>query len=190
MAVERADRLAEAGPDAVVVDAGGHHENQHLVAVEFPGRHDLELHGLFGRRGVPGGSPRHTCFSERDRAAGFRRFRRDLSPERLAAFGCHWLARLLSLSPPRAVWRDFRICKRLCRGKTPICATIVQKCRDTYLYDYCLTCVFWPSVFCIAREGFRACANSGTLLDLGNGPVNQVLQKKNWQNKALGGEAA
>ena len=47
--VERADRLAEPGPNAVVVDAGGHHQDQHLVAIQRPGRHDLELHSLFRR---------------------------------------------------------------------------------------------------------------------------------------------
>ena len=49
MAIERRDRLAERGPDAVVVDAGGHHENEHVMGVELPGRHDLNLHGLVGR---------------------------------------------------------------------------------------------------------------------------------------------
>ena len=46
--VERRDRRAEAGPDAVVVDAGGHHENQHLVAVELRGVDHLDLHGRVG----------------------------------------------------------------------------------------------------------------------------------------------
>ena len=50
--VEGRDRLAERRPDAVVIDAGRHHENQHVVAVEGPGRHDLDLHGLF-RRPMP-----------------------------------------------------------------------------------------------------------------------------------------
>ena len=50
--VERRDRLAERRPDAVVVDARRHHENEHVVAVERPGRHDLDLHRLF-RRPVP-----------------------------------------------------------------------------------------------------------------------------------------
>ena len=50
--VERRDRLAERRPDAVVVDARRHHENEHVVAVELPGRHDLDLHRLF-RRPVP-----------------------------------------------------------------------------------------------------------------------------------------
>ena len=47
--VERRDRQAEPGPDAVVVDAGGHHEDQHLVLADRVRGHDLELHGLLGR---------------------------------------------------------------------------------------------------------------------------------------------
>ena len=50
--VERRDRLAERRPDAIVVDARRHHENEHVVAVELPGRHDLDLHRLF-RRPMP-----------------------------------------------------------------------------------------------------------------------------------------
>ena len=49
VAVECRDRLAERGPDAVVVDAGRHHQNEHFMGVELPGRHDLDLHGLVGR---------------------------------------------------------------------------------------------------------------------------------------------
>ena len=49
VAVDRRDRLAEAGPDAVVVDARRHHQHQHVVAVERPGRHDLDLHRLLRR---------------------------------------------------------------------------------------------------------------------------------------------
>ena len=45
---DRRDRRAERGPDAVVVDAGRHHEDQHVVAVELPGRHHLDLHGRVG----------------------------------------------------------------------------------------------------------------------------------------------
>jgi len=41
--VKGADRLAQPGPDAVVVDARGHHQNQHLVAVDVPGIDDLGL---------------------------------------------------------------------------------------------------------------------------------------------------
>ena len=48
VAVQRADRLAQRRPDAVVVDAGGHHQDQHLVLADLPDRHDLDLHG--GRR--------------------------------------------------------------------------------------------------------------------------------------------
>ena len=47
--VEDGDRCAEAGPDAVIVDAGRHHENEHLVTVDLPGRYDLDLHRLLGR---------------------------------------------------------------------------------------------------------------------------------------------
>ncbi len=47
--VEHRDRLAERRPDAVVVDARRHHENEHVVAVERPGRHDLDLHRVFRR---------------------------------------------------------------------------------------------------------------------------------------------
>ena len=50
--VEHGHRFAQRGPHAVVVDAGGHHENEHVVAVERPGRHDLDLHRLL-RRPVP-----------------------------------------------------------------------------------------------------------------------------------------
>ena len=52
MNVERRDRLVQARPDAVVVDAGGHHEDQHVFFADRPGRHDFELHRLF-RRPVP-----------------------------------------------------------------------------------------------------------------------------------------
>ena len=49
VAVERRDRNAEPGPDAVVVDAGRHDVDQHLVLADRPGRHHLELHRGFGR---------------------------------------------------------------------------------------------------------------------------------------------
>ena len=38
MGVEHGNRLAQGGPDAIVIDARRHHENQHVMAVEFPGR--------------------------------------------------------------------------------------------------------------------------------------------------------
>ena len=44
VAVERRDRGAESRPDAVVVDARSHHQNQHVMTVERPGRHHLYLH--------------------------------------------------------------------------------------------------------------------------------------------------
>jgi hypothetical protein len=47
--VERRDRQAESRPHAVVVDSGGHHEDQHLVLADRMGRYDFELHRLFGR---------------------------------------------------------------------------------------------------------------------------------------------
>ena len=45
----RRDRRAERRPHAVVVDARRHHEDEHVVAVELPGRQHLDLHGLVGR---------------------------------------------------------------------------------------------------------------------------------------------
>ena len=76
--VERRDRLAERRPDAVVVDARRHHQNEHVVAVERPGRHDLDLHrALPAARAAPCGSPRRTSTSARGRAAGSRRFHTD-----------------------------------------------------------------------------------------------------------------
>src|SRR4029077_11187876 len=47
VAVERRYRNAEAGPDAIVVDAAGHDIDQHLVVGDRPGRHHLALHRLF-----------------------------------------------------------------------------------------------------------------------------------------------
>ena len=47
--VERRDRNAKAGPDAVVVHATRHHVDEHLVVADRPGRHDFELEGLVGR---------------------------------------------------------------------------------------------------------------------------------------------
>ncbi len=44
--VEGADRDAQPGPDAVVIDAGRHHQDQHLVAVEFRRVHHLDLERL------------------------------------------------------------------------------------------------------------------------------------------------
>ena len=43
------DRLTEPGPHAVVVDAAGHHVDQHLVLADRPGRQHLDLHRGFGR---------------------------------------------------------------------------------------------------------------------------------------------
>jgi hypothetical protein len=47
--VEHGNRRPERGPDAVVVDAGRHHENEHFVRIELPGRDHLDLHGHVGR---------------------------------------------------------------------------------------------------------------------------------------------
>jgi hypothetical protein len=47
--VEGGDRLAEAGPDAVVVHAGGHDVDQHLVVADVPDGQHLELVRLLGR---------------------------------------------------------------------------------------------------------------------------------------------
>ena len=47
--IERRDRLAEARPDAVVIDAAGHHEDEDLVLADRPGRHHLELQRRLGR---------------------------------------------------------------------------------------------------------------------------------------------
>ena len=47
--VDRRDWDAEAGPYAVVIDAAGHHQNQHLVLTDRPGRQHFELHGGLGR---------------------------------------------------------------------------------------------------------------------------------------------
>ena len=44
VAVERRDRRAKTSPDPVVIDASGHHEHEHVVAIEFPSWHDLDLH--------------------------------------------------------------------------------------------------------------------------------------------------
>ena len=49
VAVERRDRNAEAGPDAVVIDAAGHDVDQHFVLGDRPGRHHLALHRFFRR---------------------------------------------------------------------------------------------------------------------------------------------
>jgi hypothetical protein len=42
--VERRDRRPERSPDAVVVDARRHHQDQHLVVADRPSRHHLDLH--------------------------------------------------------------------------------------------------------------------------------------------------
>src|ERR1019366_3718070 len=47
--VDGGNRLAEAGPDAVVVDPARHHQQQHFVLADRPSRHDFELHGLVRR---------------------------------------------------------------------------------------------------------------------------------------------
>ncbi len=49
VSVDRRDRHAEPRPHAVVIHARRHHENQHVMAVQRPGRHDLKLEGLLRR---------------------------------------------------------------------------------------------------------------------------------------------
>src|SRR5215469_15506143 len=49
VAIERGDRRAERSPKPIIVNAGGHGEEQHVVAIELPGGYDLQLHGLIGR---------------------------------------------------------------------------------------------------------------------------------------------
>ena len=46
--VEGRDRPAQGRPDAVVIDARRHHQNQHLVGADARRFDDLELHGLLG----------------------------------------------------------------------------------------------------------------------------------------------
>ena len=46
--VEGGNGFAEAGPDAVIVDAGRHHEDEHFVGGDLRGRDDFELHGGLG----------------------------------------------------------------------------------------------------------------------------------------------
>ena len=85
VAVERRDRTAEPGPDAVVVDARGHHIDQHLVLADRPGRHALRAASSCpAGRGAPCGSPRRASSPARRRAAEFRRCRKGLSAPRLS----------------------------------------------------------------------------------------------------------
>src|SRR5262245_7726250 len=46
VAIKRRNRNAKAGPDAVVVDAAGHHVDEDFVVTNRPGRHYLELKRL------------------------------------------------------------------------------------------------------------------------------------------------
>ena len=57
--LERGDRLPEGGPDPVVVDPGGHDQDQHLLAVDPRNPDLLLLHGS-GRLPQPVG-PDHPC---------------------------------------------------------------------------------------------------------------------------------
>jgi len=81
VAVERRDRNTEPGPDAVVVDARGHHVDQHLVLADRPGRQHLELH-RGDRRAValladrPGVHLRRHNAERRDFPDGVKVFRR------------------------------------------------------------------------------------------------------------------
>ncbi len=47
--VDRRQRCAQRRPHAVVIDAGCHHQNQHIMRIKRPGRHHLQLHGGFRR---------------------------------------------------------------------------------------------------------------------------------------------
>ncbi len=47
--VKHRHRRAQRSPDTVVVHARRHHQNQHIMAVQFGGFHDLDLHGLVRR---------------------------------------------------------------------------------------------------------------------------------------------
>ena len=47
--VDGRDWRTERRPDAVVIDTRRHHENQHIMRIERPGRNDLDLHRRFGR---------------------------------------------------------------------------------------------------------------------------------------------
>ena len=76
--LDRRDRHAERGPHAVVVDARRHHEDEHVVAVELPGRQHLDLHGLVGRPVALGPDGPRIHLWAHARAAGSRRLRRDL----------------------------------------------------------------------------------------------------------------
>ena len=89
VSVERRDRNAETGPDAVIVDAAGHHIDQHLVFGDRPGRHDFAAASpARADRGAPCGSPRRAFFQARGRAAGPRRWHRGPSAARLEGFCC------------------------------------------------------------------------------------------------------
>ncbi len=69
--VEHADRLAEPGPDAVVVHAGGHHEDEDLARAGLRGRPSSRAGTTSSaRRGALCGSPRRPSPSAPRRAAG------------------------------------------------------------------------------------------------------------------------
>ena len=112
--VEHRHRLAERGPDAVVVDPGGHDEDQHFVAVERPGRHDLDLHRLLGRT-VPllahhPGVHRRRHMAER---AEFRRSRRGLSSRRRRKGGSS------AAPPPERMAMTFLVTRAAPAGRRP-----------------------------------------------------------------------
>src|SRR5215467_5559543 len=48
VAIERRDRHAESGPNAVVVHAARHDVDEHFVIADRPGRHDFKLERLIG----------------------------------------------------------------------------------------------------------------------------------------------
>ena len=70
--LDHVDRRAEAGPDVVVVDAGRHHPDQHLVGLQLGRRRRSPRAGTpaSARRSDPGGSPARACAAAPRRAAG------------------------------------------------------------------------------------------------------------------------
>ena len=91
--IERAERLAECGPDAIIVYAGRHHEHEHFVLTDRRHRHLLQLHRR-RRAAVPllANSPRPHLFGHvilrRNLANGVNVF------DRLQSGLRHWLAPL------------------------------------------------------------------------------------------------
>ncbi len=49
VAINGGNGSAKGSPHAVVVNPRRHHQNEHLVLADFPGGHDLNLHGAIRR---------------------------------------------------------------------------------------------------------------------------------------------